>query len=204
MKKLALLLIAAVLLMSCTKEALVQPATDAYSVQKTQAVQSSPDLTQGAQAYTLELFHTYTFTEGWHSISFYLQGESDAIAEVLAPIDGKFDIVKNLTQVYWPGYGNTIGDIDYSEGYIIHITQACELTVMGEVVTGVVQVIPEGWSIQGVPYAEPQPVEELFPIEPLEHNIVKEAITGKIYWPYMNINQIGNCLPGSAYKVHID
>ena len=66
--------------------------------------------------------HTYEFTEGWQSLSFFLQTDNDSIAIILEPIKDKIVIVKSLNKVYWPSQGiNNIGEVQSGKSYLVHI-----------------------------------------------------------------------------------
>lgn len=150
--------------------------------------------------------HTYEFTEGWQSLSFFLQTDNDSIAVVLEPIQDKIIIVKSINKVYWPAQGiDQLGEVDFAAGYIMKLSGPCTLTVEGVPVENIEQPLQEGWQMMGVPYATPQPVEEIFPISTSnDYDIVKEAITGEVYWPSQGINNIGEVQPGKSYLVHIE
>ncbi len=161
---------------------------------------------------------TIVLPEGWSLWSTYVYPTDPDITMVLQDITWPFNaqnvsIVKDYQGgLYWPGFGiNTIGDIDYGEGYQIRINS---LSQTGEVftVTGL-QIIPEdspiniplGWGIISYLRDNPGNIETIMaPVAPMYNmnacvEIMKNS-EGQLFWPGFGINTIGNMIPGEGYQ----
>ncbi len=161
---------------------------------------------------------TVVLPEGWSLWSIYVDPIDPNIVMVLADIcmpfnAGNVEIVKNyLGALYWPGFGiNTIGNVNYSQGYQIKISSSNGngdvFTVSGlQFVPEITPIsIPVGWGI--ISYLRSSPgniVTLLAPVAPMYDpsscvEIVKNS-AGQLFWPGFGINTIGNMIPGQGYQ----
>ncbi|MBC7237126.1 MAG: beta-galactosidase [Chloroflexi bacterium] len=73
--------------------------------------------------------------DGWNLVSLRLQPSSTAVADVLASIAGKYDLVQayqgGVWKSYQPGVGGTLTNLDHTMGFWVHVTQNAVLTVTG-------------------------------------------------------------------------
>jgi hypothetical protein len=92
--------------------------------------------------------------EGWNLISFPVNLPDTEVGRVLAPIQGKYDIVWGFYNGQWQSYDpdspawSTLGDIRPGRGYWVDMNQAALLTVSGPPVTSGIALGP-GWNLVG-------------------------------------------------------
>ena len=109
--------------------------------------------------------------EGWNLVSFPLAPESTAILDVLASIDGQYDIV--YTYLSWdtadpwktynvalPPFLNDLTQLDERTGLWIHMTAAGTLTVSGSVPASTSIPLVTGWNLVGFPRQSSQLLAE--------------------------------------------
>jgi hypothetical protein len=93
--------------------------------------------------FRLPLFKSPPVAEGWQSISFPFKVAVTALPAVLDSINGKWDVVQHYdvnTSTYLtyatflPPSLNTLTDLQYTDGFAIHILEDCELVIDGDLV----------------------------------------------------------------------
>ncbi|MCX6259030.1 MAG: HYR domain-containing protein, partial [Bacteroidia bacterium] len=143
---------------------------------------------------------------GWNIMSTYLLPVHSDIGIVFNPVITNVVIVKDwLGNVLWPAYSlNLIGNMTLGQGYKVKMSSSRILAVYGySIVPEFTHVnIPSGWSILG--YLRKSPAQ----IQTVMNSIVNEIIImkdqdGYVYWPQLQINSIGNMLPGRGYQIKL-
>ncbi len=143
---------------------------------------------------------------GWDYISTYIDPFEPDIANVLSPIIGSVEIVKDsYGNIYWPQWGvNLIGDMTIGEGYHINMSSIQILSITGIPVSPeeVEIPLPLGWSLMG--YLRKMPAALEYLLTPVKENIIimKDG-GGAIYWPIWNVNNIGDMIPGEGYSINM-
>jgi hypothetical protein len=93
--------------------------------------------------FRLPLFKSPPVADGWQAISFPLKVAVTALPAVLDSIDGKWDIVEHfdVNTSLWKSYAtfrppilNTLTDLQYTDGFLIHVLEDCVLTIDGDLV----------------------------------------------------------------------
>ena len=157
---------------------------------------------------TIELIspdqHIIQLPIDWSLFSTFIDPTLPSITDVLVPILSNLIFVKDgYGNAYWPQYGlNMIGNITIGNGYQIKCNAPCELVVIGSIVQPENQIIniPYAWSILGYIRTDPAPIVDMLSSIVNDIEIVKSYL-GMIYWPGMNLDMIGNMIPGEGYQI---
>jgi hypothetical protein len=143
---------------------------------------------------------------GWSLISTYINPLNPNISDVINPVLQNVVIVKSgAGMVFWPQFSiNQIGNMEIGQGYQIKMTTSQILQVIGTAVIpeNTVITIPQGWSILGYLRNSSGSIVTLL------SNIVSDVIIvknggGQVYWPYFQLNQIINMIPGEGYQIRM-
>jgi hypothetical protein len=163
-----------------------------------------------------------TLEPGWSLWSTYLIPENPSIEVVLSDvvtppgIPGELMITKNGTgQVYWPFYDvNLIGNLVIGEGYQSKTTTTSNLsfTISGTLIQPEQAnlLLPSAWSIIAYLRTSPAPIDSMLLSLSLPPSIsggcleIAKNSMGDVYWPYYNVNQIGNMIPGEGYQLKLN
>jgi hypothetical protein len=115
--------------------------------------------------------HSVSLLAGWNLVSFNVHPTSTAIANVLADISGKYDLVyvwdatgAHASSGNWmkyapppaPPYQNTLSNLNETMGFWIHMTIADTLDVVGSIPTTTninLSYNVGGWNLVGYPAA---------------------------------------------------
>jgi len=149
--------------------------------------------------------HNILLAEGWSGISSYLVPANFSLEDIMAPVVNDLIILQNFDGYFWPTQGlNTLGAWNSHAGYQIKMETTKQLTFTGTVQNELTIFLNSGWNYLPVPVACNVGVEELFLSLSEELVIIKEIAGSGLYWPAMNINTIGQLLPGKAYFVKMN
>jgi len=157
---------------------------------------------------------------GWNLVSFNLMPTDTAIATVLSSIAGNYDLVyvwdaqaSNWLK-YAPnvGYGDTLTELDQTNGFWIRMTAADALVVSGTIPSTTDIPLFTGWNMVGYPSADPLTLPGAFS----EHGVGTDfslvyayhaADTSDVWKKYDRTAPIGNDLlelgPGYGYWVQV-
>lgn len=143
--------------------------------------------------------------QGWGMMSTYIYPLAPLIDSVFAPLNGDIVILKNGNgDVYWPPFGNFIGNLQTTQGYQIYMNSAQDLSITGiyAVPENTPFQVPLGWSMVG--YLRKSPGDATFMLASIGASIVivKDG-NGEVYWPIFSLNNIGNMLPGQGYQIKL-
>jgi sulfur transfer complex TusBCD TusB component (DsrH family) len=143
---------------------------------------------------------------GWSMISTYIIPLDSSLEVIFSPVVSSIIIMKNGSGfVYWPAYGlDQIGHISIGEGYQIKMTSFQQITVTGTAAIPELTPIncPVGWSIIGYLRQLPGNIETMLSSLGTNIIIVKNG-AGQVYWPSVNLNIIGNMVPGQGYQIKL-
>lgn len=170
------------------------------------------DVTTGASGNT-QYINLTTAGSGWNMVSINLTPGSSAIADVLASISGKYDLVyayqSGTWRSYTPGVGGDLTTIDPSMGLWIHVTQNCTLTVTGTPPTSTTISLSSangGWNLIGWPSNDTRSVATALAGIAGNYDMVYQYVASdtadpwKIYNPAAPsyANDLTNLSPGTA------
>ena len=143
---------------------------------------------------------------GWSMVSLNVVPPDLDITVVFQDILDNVTIAKNgQGQMWWPYFNlNLIGDISLDEGY--QFNMAAEDTAYIQGLIADPQNIPiirgaNTWSMISYLRQQPADVYSLMSSINGSINIIKDY-QGKMYWPYFNLNLIGDMVPGQGYQIN--
>ncbi|MCX6257771.1 MAG: lamin tail domain-containing protein [Bacteroidia bacterium] len=144
--------------------------------------------------------------QGWSIFSTYVAPTNPAIDVVMASIVSDILIIKNGPgQVYWPAYGvNQIGNMAVGSGYQIKSLAAIPLNIAGmSIIPQNTPIsLPQGWSM--IAYLRNTNGNIVTMMSGIVSNIaLVKSGAGLVYWPYYNLNGIGNMIPGQGYQIYL-
>jgi len=158
-------------------------------------------LTQGFQQPCR--IQTISLASGWNMISGYVIPDVPAMTNVFKTIVSKIILVKNNAgQSYIPAFNiNTIGNWDYKQGYKVKTNAAATLSLSCTQANPSTPVpVISGWNI--ISYLRTTPMSISTALSSLGSNIILvKNNAGQTYIPSMNINTIGNMIPGQGYQI---
>lgn len=145
-------------------------------------------------------------TKGWNIFSINVNPSNPNMETVMSPIVDKLVIVKNgAGNTYIPQYSiNTIGDINFKEGYQAYLEAVTSMDVTGQAVDpGTPIELMAGWSM--ISYLPDLPLDATNAFASISSQLViaKDG-AGQTYIPAYSINQIGETQPGQGYQVYLD
>lgn len=156
--------------------------------------------------YTSEvLIPTLNLNSGWNMISSYVYPANSLLEVLFAPIANNIKIMKNSSGQFWvPGFVNTIIDWNYKEGYQIYMNFPASIGISGTIVVPEnTQIsLPQGWNI--ISYLRNSSMSIVTALASITNNImIVKNNFGGMYIPNLNINTIGNMLPGQGYQIYL-
>jgi hypothetical protein len=159
--------------------------------------------------YSCEFFITVTGGQiievpmGWSGISTFVDPETPAMDDILAPILNELVILKNNVGMYYPAEGiNTLGDWNLYLGYEIKVAEPVTLTVDGVEIVDKTLLLNDGWTTMPVLTSNQDVAIEALFAEVADDFIIAKDVAGTgIYWFDYGINTIGNITPGRSYHV---
>ena len=154
---------------------------------------------------TLDISLDITLDLGWNTISSYVMPADLNIAPFLSPVEDDIIIVKDgVGNSYIPTFNiNDIGSWDMLQGYQIKMANTRVLTVTGTQMDPETEIpLSSGWQIIAYLRDSPSPVAaELADIG--SNLLIAKNGTGDTYIPTLNIDDIGNMLPGRGYHLRL-
>lgn len=142
--------------------------------------------------------HSISLSAGWRGLSSYLIPANNDIADVFAPILPWFVMAATMTSIYYPaGQINTIGTWDSQSAYKLKMAAPASLNIIGPEETNKVLAMTAGWNLIPVICNTPVNASTLFGTTGMV--IVKDVAGMGVLWPAMNINTLGDLMPGMAY-----
>lgn len=145
------------------------------------------------------------FPAGWSLFSSYLNLEDSNLVDIFAPALNYVIVIRNSQgYVYWPFFGlNQIGNFTIGEGYQLNsnspfwfMFESCAAVVPENTVI----TLPEGWSIMAYLRQNEMDVEVAISSIVADIKLIKDY-NGNAFWPYFNLNMIGNFVPGQGYQI---
>jgi len=142
---------------------------------------------------------------GWSTFSSYIDF-TENMETLLLPLEPEFALVKDGNgNIYWPFVGvNTIGSTTQGQAYQIRTFSDQWLFIEGSALDPATVPISlnANHNLMGYLHKAAAPIVDMTSaIQSLIINMQDDE--GKIYWPSMGVNQIGNMLPGEGYNINM-
>jgi subtilisin-like proprotein convertase family protein len=158
--------------------------------------------------YNQNSCQTIQFPEGWYMYSSYIIADNMNVVDVFEPIVESLIILKNNQgDVYLPEWGfNAIGDIDFTQGYQVKMTNPVELEICGvQVEVGTTSIeLSAGWNMIAYLWEDPVLVDVVMQDVVQEGNLlILKDYQGAVYIPQWGFNGIGDLYPGQGYQLKI-
>lgn len=145
---------------------------------------------------------------GWNIVSLNIEPDNSEIPELTRPIvdPGYLVIIKDgVGRFYYPARGfNNIPRWSVEEGYILKVTQPCQLPVAGVTVRPDEPIsLEEGWNL--VAYFPRQPAPPQVALSRIrDHLIIVKDGLGRFWLPAWNFNNLPSMREGEGYMVKVD
>jgi hypothetical protein len=140
---------------------------------------------------------------GWNLFSINIDPVDPALENVMLPVlDGLVIMLDDEGHTYLPQYGtNTIGAIEFSEGYLAYMRERDYLTVEGHSVDPETPIpLPPGWSMIGYLPRDSVGVDTAL-VSITDSLLIAKNNGGQTYIPGYGINDLGAMEPGQGYLV---
>lgn len=142
---------------------------------------------------------------GWNGISSYLTPGLISVENLVNPITGQLEIIKNLNGYYYPATGvNTLGLWDTHSGYFVKVADSTMLPVSGNILTNARLPLNHGWNLAPVLSRTDARVFDLFKPTQAQPRFIKEATGTRIYWPEKGIYSLNTLNAGAAYMIKME
>jgi hypothetical protein len=144
-------------------------------------------------------------SHGWSNISTYINTTMN-IATLLDPLYPFIVIAKDdQGNTYWPFVGiNTVNNMIPGEGYQVRALSNQWVSIEGTAVDPTILpiTVPANSSIVGYLRRKPAPIATM--LSSIQSSIkVVTKDDGKVYWPLVAVNQIGDMEPGEGYNFNM-
>jgi len=146
--------------------------------------------------------------DGWNMVSAYVQPDPDDIIEIMADLveAGTLIMVKNgAGQFYNAQFNfNNIPGWVVSEGYMMKMDGADELTITGEAVPWNTAIaLDAGWQIAS--YYPRQGIDAILALSGVvDVLLIAKDVRGRFYSPAFNFSNMGEMVPGQGYLLKMD
>jgi hypothetical protein len=142
------------------------------------------------------------FTTGWAGISSYMLPVDTDIEYLFDPIVNELIILKNFYGAYLPSMEtNTLVDWDNNSGYMVKVSNDCQLKILGNNYGVSNLTLSAGWTLIPVLSSCDVDTEALFSSILASVIIIQEVAGTDLYWPSMGISTLPVLKPGKAYFV---
>ena len=139
---------------------------------------------------------------GWTGISSYMLPVDSEVEYMFDPIVNELVILKNFYGAYMPSMEvNTLVNWDNNSGYMIKISNDCQLKILGNNYEETDLTLATGWTLIPILSSCDVNTENLFSGVFSSVIIIQEVAGTGLYWPSMGINTLPILTPGKAYFV---
>ncbi len=143
---------------------------------------------------------------GWNMVSSNVIPANTLLSAVLGNAAGSISFIKNgAGQVYWPAYSiDQIGEWKATDGYMIKAASATTITITG-VTAGpadITYLLAQGWNLVSFTGTDGASPATAFASLGSALRLAKDG-SGGLYYPQLNINQIGTMRTGKGYWVNL-
>ncbi len=143
---------------------------------------------------------------GWSLVSSLVEPADPSMEALFSSISDQTVLVKDSKgQVFVPEFDiDNIGTWNTLTGYSVYTREACTLVISGTAVdpADTPVALAEGWNI--VPYLRSDPMDVANALGSISGELVLvKDYAGRLYYPAYDIDQIGELVPGNAYRVYV-
>jgi hypothetical protein len=193
-----------------TSESLAYEAVATYAPTNILITHTDSYATDGISALesltvTLDVSLDITLDVGWNTISSYVIPDDLAVDQIFSPVATDVIIVKDgVGNSYIPTFNiNDIGNWDMLQGYQVKMGNTRVLSLTGEQMDPQTEIpLSAGWQI--VAYLRDSPSSVAGELASIGSNLlIAKNGTGDTYIPTLNIDDIGNMLPGRGYHLRL-
>jgi len=144
--------------------------------------------------------------KGWNLVSSWIAPDDSLLANLFAPIADRLVMLKDgQGNVYWPNLQIEMAEYwNWRRGYWIYLTSPADLLMTGQQVSSWQRdlTLNEGWNL--ISYLLNSPVAAGQALGSITSDLIlaKDG-RGKVYWPQLNLNSIGEMQPGSGYALFL-
>lgn len=154
---------------------------------------------------TLDISLDIALDLGWNTISSYVIPPSLSMEAIFSPVEDEVIIVKDgAGNSYIPAFDiNDIGSWDMLQGYQVKMAETEVLTLTGEQIDPQTAIpLAAGWQI--VAYLRNTPAPIAAELSGLGNDLlIAKNGAGDTYIPTLNIDDIGNMMPGRGYHLRM-
>lgn len=145
---------------------------------------------------------TISIPEGWSGISSCFVPANTDIEAMFAPALDELIIIHNMIDVFWPEHNiNTLGNWDYTSGYLIKLNADVNLTIEGADIPNKIIALQQGWNLVPVLCADGMMCSDILLQLDDDLIVIKEPAGTNIFWPEMNIQTLTALQPGKSYFI---
>ncbi len=145
---------------------------------------------------------TLVIPSGWSGISTFVDPFQTDLEFMFENFMEQLVIVKNMNGVFWPQESiNTLGDWDYSSGYIIKLYDEVEVNVPGYPVADKSKWLNTGWNLLPVSCSCGVSCQEIMDQLGDDLVIIKEVAGNRVCWPEFGIHTLYTMDAGKSYFV---
>ena len=146
-------------------------------------------------------------TPGWNLVSTPVMAADLTLVPLVSGLDPHLVIMKNgKGQVYWPAFGiNQIINWNMEHGYQVYVNTPDTLIITGNLAAPESTPLSLAASWNMISYLRDSPMAistALASISP--YLVIVKNGAGKVYWPALGINGIGDMRPGEGYLVYVN
>jgi len=139
---------------------------------------------------------------GWAGISSYMLPVDSDVEYMFNPIVNELMVLKNFYGAYVPSMDvNTLDNWDSNSGYMIKVSNDCQLKILGNVYEETDLVLTSGWNLIPVLSTCDVNTEDLFGSILSSVIIIQEVAGPGVFWPTYGINSLPLLNTGNAFFV---
>lgn len=145
-----------------------------------------------------------SLNEGWAGVSSNVQPINPDIETLTAPIAQDLILIKGDDGIYHPALNiNTLETWNARRGYLIKLSTANQLSIVGSPVQNKTISLNEGWNL--IPVLSETPVSSASMQSVLGKKLVmmQEVAGFGVYWPAFQIQTLQTLTPGKAYYLKV-
>lgn len=148
--------------------------------------------------------HDIPLTSGWNTISSFVAPNDAAIEQVFSLTTDLVMVKNEEGEKYVPSTNvDEIGEWRSSEGYQVYVEADQDFTIKGAGIEDTTSIaLSDGWNV--VPFYPRSAMNVTTAFDPISSSLVMvKDEQGNSYIPALEVNEIGNLVPGEGYEVYV-